>query len=150
MSSEWSSIWRAAPCHRTRSSVGDEFEGKTQREALRYRRLTRGSWRVRRVHHAGGLAHPVRFGRKEGEHVCLDWKGEEPPSNMHDGRAAAAPMTMKLSWTTMFSHLKRITREGIRARQLLVLVDSRVVLGAVSKGRSSSRKINFFLRKMGF
>ena len=37
---------------------------------------------------------------KKGEHVRLDWKGEEPPSNMHDGRAAAA-ITSKLSWTTM-------------------------------------------------
>ena len=32
----------------------------------------------------------------------------------------------------------------------MALVDSRVVLGAVFKGRSSSRKINFSLRKLGF
>ena len=32
----------------------------------------------------------------------------------------------------------------------LVLVNSRLVLGAVSKGRLSSRKINFLLRKQGF
>ena len=94
---------------------------------------------------------------------------EEPPSNMHDGRALAAPITMKLNWTTMFSFrfskgkhinvpeleslislLRTITREGIRARRLVVLVDSRVVLGSVSKGRSSLRKINFLLRKLGF
>ena len=89
---------------------------------------------------------------------------------MHDGRAAAAPLAMKFSWTTMFSYrfskggkhinrleleslislLSRITREGTGARRLLVLVDSRVALGAVSKGRSSSRKVNFLLRKRGF
>ena len=35
-------------------------------------------------------------------------------------------------------------------KRLMVPVDSRVVLGAVSKGRSSSRKMNFLLRKLGF
>ena len=43
-----------------------------------------------------------------------------------------------------------VTREGTRAKRLLVLVDSRVVLGAISKGRSSSRKMDFLLRKLGF
>ena len=71
-------------------------------------------------------------------------KGEEPPSNMHDTRAAAAPLALKLTWTTLFSchflggkHinlleleslislLKRKTRERIQARRLLVLMDSR-------------------------
>ena len=51
---------------------------------------------------------------------------------------------------SLISLLRRITREVIRTRRLLVLVDSRVVLGAVSKGRSSSRKVNFLLRKLWF
>ena len=51
---------------------------------------------------------------------------------------------------SLISLLRRVTREGVRERRLLVLVDSRVVLGAVSKGRSSSRKINFLLRKLVF
>ena len=51
---------------------------------------------------------------------------------------------------TVISLLQRVTREGKQARRLLVLVDSRVVLGAVLKGRSSSRKVNFFLRKLWF
>ena len=38
---------------------------------------------------------------EKGEHVRLDWKGEEPPSNVHDGHAAAAPLAL---WATMFSH----------------------------------------------
>ena len=86
---------------------------------------------------------------EKGEHVRLDWKDEEPPSHMRDGRAAAAPISMTLSWTTMLSYrfskdkhinllelkrlislLRRITREGVRARLVLALVDSRVVLGA--------------------
>ena len=62
---------------------------------------------------------------EKGEHVRLDWKGDEPPSSMRDGRAAAAPLAS-------------------------VLVDSREVLGAVSKGRSSSRKIVVVPRKLGF
>ena len=105
--------------------------------------------------------------KEKRKHVRLIWNGEEPPSNLHDVRAAAAPLALKLKWTTLFScrffagkHsnllkleslislLMRIAREGIRAQQLLVLVESRVVLGAVSKGRSSSRKI--FLRKLGY
>ena len=105
----------------------------------------------------------------KGEHVRLQGKGEEPPIRMHDGRAAAAPLAMKSNWTTMFSYrfsqgqaheppgtgeldqlLRRITREGVRARRLLVPVDSRVVSSAVSKRRSSSRKVNFLLRKLGF
>ena len=36
--------------------------------------------------------------------VRPDWKGEEPPSNMHGGRAAAAPLALKLDWDTMFSY----------------------------------------------
>ena len=43
------------------------LRGKTLREPLPYRCLTRWCWRVRRVHHAGGLARPVRFGRRKGE-----------------------------------------------------------------------------------
>ena len=67
---------------------------------------------------------------------------------------------MKLSWTALCSYrlvtkslislLRRIRREGLRTRRILVLVDSLVVLGAVSKRRSSSRKVNFMFRKLGF
>ena len=89
----------------------------------------------------------------------LDWKGEEPPSNMHDGRAAAAPfaLELKLGDDVFIPFLRRQAekslgtreldqREVIQARRLLVLVESRMV----SKRRSSSRKINFLLRKLGF
>ena len=39
---------------------------------------------------------------EKGEHVRLDWKGEEPQSNMHDVRAAAAPLAPRSKWTTLF------------------------------------------------
>ena len=44
----------------------------------------------------------------------------------------------------------QITARDTKARRLLVLVDSHVVLWAVSKGRSSSRRVNFLLRNWGF
>ena len=43
--------------------------------------------------HVGGLADE----KEKGEHVRLDWKGEEPPSNMRDARAAAAPLALKFN-----------------------------------------------------
>ena len=45
--------------------------------------------------------------------------------------------------------LRHITREGTRAKRLLVLVDSRVAFGVVSKVRSSARESNCLLRKTG-
>ena len=38
---------------------------------------------------------------EKGEHVRLGWKGEEPPSNTHHGRAAA-PLAFKLNRATLF------------------------------------------------
>ena len=40
---------------------------------------------------------------EKGEHVRLDWKGDEPPGSMRDGCAAAAPLALQLSWATLFS-----------------------------------------------
>ena len=94
----------------------------------------------------------------------LIWEREEPPSNMHDVRAIAAPLALKLKWTTLFSHrflagkhinllelesliglLRRITRAGIRAKRLLVLVDSRVVLEPSQKAaRAHEQSISCF------
>ena len=69
-----------------------------------------------------------------GEHVRLDSKGEDPPSNMHEGRAATVPLALNLKWITLPSYwffagkhinllelermirlLKR-AREGIRSK----------------------------------
>ena len=71
---------------------------------------------------------------EKAEHVRLDWKGEEAPSNMHDVRVAASPLALRLKWTTLFSYsffadkhinlleleswislLRRVTREGVQA-----------------------------------
>ena len=66
------------------------------RNTLHYRRIYERRWRLLRVHYTGGLARLLRLGREERKHVRLDWKGEEPPCNMHDVRAAAAPLALKL------------------------------------------------------
>ena len=79
---------------------------------------------------------------------AFDWKGEEPPSNVHDVRAAAATLALKLKWVTLVSYRFRITRAGIREKRLLVLVDSRVVLGTSQKdGRARENVISCFENK---
>ena len=61
---------------------------------------------------AGGCVAPITqeawlalydLAEEKGEHVHLDWIGEEPRSNMRDGRAAA-PLVLELNWATMFSY----------------------------------------------
>ena len=54
-----------------------------------------------------------------------------------------------LELESLISLLRRATREGIHARRLLILEDSRVVLGAVLQGRSNSRKVNFLVGNLG-
>ena len=75
------------------------------------------------------------------KHVRLDWKGEEPPSDMHDVRAAAEPLALKLKWTTLFSY-RFLAGQHIKLLEL----ESR----DVSRGRWSSRQFNFLLQKLGF
>ena len=62
---------------------------------------------------AGGCVAPITqvawlalydVAQEKGEHVRLEWKGEEPPSNVHDGRASAAPLALKLHRATMCSY----------------------------------------------
>ena len=124
---------------------------------------------MRRAHLQRRLARSVRSSRGEGRTREVRPERCTTPSSMRDARAAAAPFAMTLSWTALFSYrivrgkhinlleleslislLRRIRREGTRTRRILVLVDSGVVLGVVSKGRSSSRKVNFMFRKLGF
>ena len=68
----------------------------------------------------------------KGNHVRLDGKGVETRSNMHDVRAAAAPLALQLKWITFFSnrffagkHINLlqleslISRSGIREKTTL-------------------------------
>ena len=107
------------------SFIGDKLAVGTLRNTLRYGRISK----LLRVHLAGGLARPGRFGRREGRTLRR--------------------LLLKLKWTTLFSYrlfegkhvnlleleslislLRRVTRGGVRGRRLLVLLDSRVVLGS--------------------
>ena len=103
-SSEWSSDRRASPYHRTRSFA----ETNLRAEPCEKLHATDAS-----PDGAGGCAASIAqdawlalydLVEEKGEHVRLHLKGEEPPSNMHDGRAAAAPIAVKLNRTTMFSY----------------------------------------------
>ena len=60
----------------------------------------------------------------------------------HCSRAARARV---LELTALTLHIKHLANRGARRQRILCCVDSQVVLGAVSKGRSSSRRLNFGL-----
>ena len=47
------------------------------------------------------------------------------------------------------SFFKELASGGMQAHRLLVLVNSRVALVSVSKGRSSSHTLNFLLKSLG-
>ena len=55
-----------------------------------------------------------------------------------------------LELTALTSLIKHLGNRGARRHRILCCVDSRVVLGSVSKGGSSSRRLNFCLRKFAF
>ena len=90
------------------------------------------------------------------------------PLEFPDLRAAVAGLVVDLPWVESFSyrfrhpqHINLLELEalislirgpvgrGLGNRRVLCLVDSRVVLGSASKGRSSSRRVNFRLRRLG-
>ena len=48
------------------------------------------------------------------------------------------------------SLLRNLANRGARKHRILCCVDSRVVLGVVSKGRTSQRRLNFGLRRLAF
>jgi hypothetical protein len=48
----------------------------------------------------------------------------------------------------LFSYVVHRIRGGLRSSRLVVVIDSSVLKGSVRKGRSSSRALNFFLRRI--
>ena len=99
----------------------------------------------------------------------LDWDtGSMPPPEFRDSRAAVAGLLVYLPWVESFSYRFRHPQHvnflevetltslirgpvdrGVGNRRVLCLVDSRVVLGSVCKCRSSSRRVNFRLGRVG-
>ena len=62
---------------------------------------------------AGGCVTPItretwltlyKLAEEKGGQVRHDWKGDEPPSSMCDGLAAAAALASQLNCATLFSH----------------------------------------------
>ena len=96
----------------------------------------------------------------------LDWGPVgAPPTTMMDSRGFAAPLACRLSWKVLFGYrfrhpkhinllelaalltlARHLMAHGVRDTRVLVLVDSRVLLGAIVKGRSSSRRVNHILK----
>ena len=106
---------------------------------------------------------------EKGQHVRLDWKGEEPPSSMRDARAVAAPLALKLNWTTLFSYLffagkhinllelesvirlsRRVTREGVQETAARGTCGFARGFGSRLKGTIELTKNQFRFEKPGF
>ena len=92
MSSEWNSVRRTSPCHRT-----PLLETNLRAEPCEKLCAADAS-----PDGAGGCAASITqedwlalYDLAEDSMFTLSGGGEEPPSNMHDGRAAAAPIAMK-------------------------------------------------------
>ena len=108
-----------------------------------------------------------RFAEKRGEHTRLDWDlhGISPPSRMAEAPPPVVDAMCKHCWTSSQSirfdrkeHINilelEMVKQEIKARtnaqrggcRVVNLCDSRVVVGAFAKGRSSSRNLNHKLR----
>ena len=110
-----------------------------------------------------------RFSEHSGEHVKLDWQqgALEPPSMMASAPSELEQLMNAHAWSAThqckFNHkqhinilemkmvkaeLKGLVKQQSEPHRAVLLVDSRVVVGAFSKGRSSSRQLNRILRSM--
>ena len=108
-----------------------------------------------------------RFAEKRGEHTRLDWDlhGISPPSRMAEAPPPVVDAMCKHCWVSSQSirfdrkeHINilelEMVKQEIKARanaqrggcRVVNLCDSRVVVGAFAKGRSSSRNLNHKLR----
>lgn len=109
-----------------------------------------------------------RFGEKRGEFAKLDWASQslQPPSSMVTAPDALVDALMCHAWTsteqTVFrrnAHINLLEMEMLKREiqgrvnsgrgscRIVNLCDSRVVVGAYAKGRSSSKQLNHLLKK---
>ena len=147
MPSERRSARRALACHRACSTVADKFACETLCQTLCHGRVSEWTGRLRCAHHTRGMARLVRFGRREGrtraarlerrrtseQHARWTCRrrttcfGAESGSRCFHTALTRAKHISLLELESLISLLRRVTREGLRARRLLVLVDSRHV-----------------------
>ena len=110
---------------------------------------------------AGACSTPVSLELRTILYDILDWN-TMPPLEIRDSRAAVDGLLVDLLGVESFSYrfrhpqhmnllelealislIRELVDRGLGNRRVLCLVDSRVVLGSVCKGRSSSRCVNF-------
>ena len=99
----------------------------------------------------------------------LRWGSSPPPLELTPSRCACAALVTPADWSVLFGYqfrtpdhtnvleltaltslVRHLANRRARRQRILCCVDSRVVLGAVSKGRSSSRRLNLGLRRLAF
>ena len=119
----------------------------------------------------GQLARSLfRRGEQRGEHGKLRWSDLEVemlPTLMRPPSADVDALVEALPWVApriidlprvlhiniqelraLVDEVEIRIREGLRSARMVVFVDSRVVVGAVAKGRSSARELNKHLRRL--
>ena len=98
---------------------------------------------------------------EQGEHVRLSWGSSPPPLELAPSRCACAALATPADWSVLFGHrfrapdhinvleltaltslVRHLANRGAGKQRILCCVESRVVLGAVSRGRSSSRRLH--------
>ena len=104
---------------------------------------------------------PCTASLKKEANTCDLTGGPTPPPPAFISTHSSAPaLITPASWTEFFAHrfrkgnhinvlelvalvslLRRLSNQGVQRQRILCCMDSRVVLGAVSRGRSSSRKL---------
>ena len=170
MPSERRSPRRAFARHGAGSSFADEPAYETMCDAPCHRRVSEWSGRLRCIPPTRGMALLTRVGRGKGENMCasIEEKKHRRVVCTTCG-AAAAPPALELHGITMFSYrfcsakhinlldmeslislFRCVTREGMRAQRLPGTCGFTRSFGSRLKRRSSPRKLNFLLRRLGF
>ena len=111
-----------------------------------------------------------RRGEQRGEHGMLRWtdlEAENLPCHMQRPSADLDELVIALPWCdgrgwdfarTLHINLQEMAAvidevqlrisQGLRRSRVVIIIDSRVVVGAIAKGRSSSKPLNAMLRKL--
>ena len=153
---------RSSPRMRHRAVIAGRSKGITAARAVRHRRQPLGCWSLRGSSLPRPVADAPQSCRRTGG-TCATQLGLLAAS------AGSQPVTTPADWSVLFGYqfrgsdrinvleftaltslVKHLANRGARRQRILCCVVSRVVLGAVSKGRSSSRRLNFGLRRLAF
>ena len=102
--------------------------------------------------------------KEQGKHVRRNWGSTPSSLELTPPRCADAALVTPAAWSVLFGYrfrasdhinvpeltaptslVRHLANRGARRQRILCCVHNCVVLGAVSKGRSSSRRLNFGL-----